>query len=115
MKRNEKGWEQRGASNSLFKLNQSHLIGEIMSISDKLGLVSHWIGFITGVTFAIVIIWGGYSSVMYIYTITGGDIRAAYVFELLLLAIAVLLLPLLLGWLIRYTLSGKVKILPFQN
>ena len=86
-----------------------------MSISDKLGLVTHWIGFITGITFAIVIIWAGYSSVMYIYTITGGDVRAVYVFQLLLLAIAAFLLPLLLGWLIRYTLSGKVKILPFQD
>ena len=85
------------------------------NIVQRLGLVSHWIGFITGITFAIVIIWGGYSSVMYIYTITGGDVRAVYVFQLLLLAIAAFLLPLLLGWLIRYTLSGKVKILPFQN
>jgi hypothetical protein len=84
------------------------------SIVQRLGLASHWIGFITGVTFAIIIIWGGYSSVMHIYSITG-DIRALYVFELLLLSIAVLLLPLLLGWLIRYTLSGKVKILPFQK
>ena len=84
------------------------------NIIQRLGLVSHWIGFITGVTFAIIIIWGGYSSVMHIYSITG-DIRALYVFELLLLSIAVLLLPLLLGWLIRYTLSGKMKIFPFQN
>jgi len=85
------------------------------NIEQRLGLVSHWIGFITGITFAIVIIWGGYDSVMYIYTITGGDIRAVYVFQLLLLTIAAFLLPLLLGWLVRYTLSGKVKILPFQN
>ena len=85
------------------------------NIVQRLGLVSHWIGFIAGITFAIVIIWGGYSSVMYIYTITGGDVRAVYVFQLLLLAIAAFLLPLLLGWLIRYTLNGRVKILPFQN
>ena len=85
------------------------------NIVQRLGLVSHWIGFITGITFAIVIIWGGYGSVMYIYTITGGDVRAVYVFQLLLLTIAAFLLPLLLGWLIRYTLSGKMKIFPFQN
>ena len=85
------------------------------NIAQTLGLVSHSIGFITGITFASVIIWGGYGSVMYIYTITGGDVRAVYVFQLLLLTIATFLLPLLLGWLIRYTLSGKVKILPFQN
>jgi len=84
------------------------------NIEQRLGLVSHWIGFITGVTFAIGIIHGGYLSVMHIYSITG-DIRAVYVFQLLLLAIAAFLLPFLLGWLIRYTLSGKVKILPFQN
>ena len=84
------------------------------NIVQRLGLVSHWIGFITGITFAFGIIHGGYRSVMHIYSITG-DIRAIYVFELLMLTIAVLLLPLLLGWLIRYTLSGKVKILPFQN
>ncbi len=84
------------------------------NIVQSLGLASHWIGFITGITFAIGIIYGGYGSVMRIYSITG-DIRAIYVFELLMLTIAVLLLPLLLGWLIRYTLSGKVKILPFQN
>ena len=84
------------------------------NIVQRLGLVSHWIGFITGVTFAIVIIWGGYSSVMHIYSITG-DIRAVYVFQLLALTIAAFLLPLLLGWLIRYSLSGNVKILPFQD
>ena len=84
------------------------------NIVQRLGLVSHWIGFITGITFAFGIIHGGYRSVMHIYSITG-DIRALYVFQLLLLTIAAFLLPLLLGWLIRYTLSGKVKILPFQN
>ena len=84
------------------------------NIIQRLGLVSHWIGLITGVTFAIGIIHGGYRSVMHIYSITG-DIRAVYVFQLLLLTIAAFLLPLLLGWLIRYTLSGKVKILPFQD
>ena len=84
------------------------------NIVQRLGLVSHWIGFITGVTFAIGIIHGGYVSVMHIYSITG-DIRAVYVFQLLLLAIAAFLLPLLLGWLIRYSLSGNVKILPFQD
>ena len=84
------------------------------NIEQRLGLVSHWIGLITGVTFAIGIIHGGYRSVMHIYSITG-DIRAVYVFQLLALTIAAFLLPLLLGWLIRYTLSGKVKILPFQN
>ena len=84
------------------------------NIIQRLGLVSHWIGLITGVTFAIGIIHGGYRSVMHIYSITG-DIRALYVFQLLLLTIAAFLLPLLLGWLIRYTLSGKVKFLPFQN
>ena len=84
------------------------------NVLQRLGIASHWIGFIAGIFFAIIIIWGGYSSVMHIYSITG-DIRAVYVFQLLLLAIAAFLLPLLLGWLIRYTLSGKVKILPFQN
>ena len=84
------------------------------NIIQRLGLVSHWIGFITGITFAIGIIHGGYRSVMHIYSITG-DIRAVYVFQLLVLTIAAFLLPLLLGWLIRYTLRGKVKILPFQN
>ena len=84
------------------------------NIEQRLGLVSHWIGFITGITFAIGIIHGGYVSVMHIYSITG-DIRAVYVFQLLLLAIAAFLLPLLLGWLIRYSLSGNVKILPFQD
>ena len=84
------------------------------NIIQRLGLVSHWIGLITGVTFAIGIIHGGYRSVMHIYSITG-DIRAVYVFQLLALSIAAFLLPLLLGWLIRYTLSGKVKILPFQD
>ena len=84
------------------------------NIIQRLGLVSHWIGFITGVTFAIGISHGGYRSVMHIYSITG-DIRAVYVFQLLVLTIAAFLLPLLLGWLIRYTLSGKVKILPFQD
>ena len=84
------------------------------NIIQRLGLVSHWIGLITGVTFAIGIIHGGYRSVMHIYSITG-DIRAVYVFQLLALSIAAFLLPLLLGWLIRYTLSGKMKIFPFQN
>ena len=84
------------------------------NIIQRLGLVSHWIGLITGVTFAIGIIHGGYRSVMHIYLITG-DIRAVYVFQLLALSIAAFLLPLLLGWLIRYTLSGKMKIFPFQN
>ena len=84
------------------------------NIIQRLGLVSHWIGLITGVTFAIGIIHGGYRSVMHIYSITG-DIRALYVFQLLLLTIAAFLLPLLLGWLIRYSLSGNVKILPFQD
>ena len=84
------------------------------NIIQRLGLVSHWIGLITGVTFAIGIIHGGYRSVMHIYSITG-DIRAVYVFQLLVLTIAAFLLPLLLGWLIRYTLSGKMKIFPFQN
>ena len=84
------------------------------NIIQRLGLVSHWIGLITGVTFAIGIIHGGYLSVMHIYLITG-DIRAVYVFQLLALTIAAFLLPLLLGWLIRYTLSGKMKIFPFQN
>jgi len=84
------------------------------NIIQRLGLVSHWIGLITGITFAIGIIHGGYLSVMHIYLITG-DIRAVYVFQLLALTIAAFLLPLLLGWLIRYTLSGKVKILPFQD
>jgi len=84
------------------------------NIIQRLGLVSHWIGLITGVTFAIGIIHGGYRSVMHIYSITG-DIRAVYVFQLLALTIAAFILPLLLGWLIRYTLSGKMKIFPFQN
>jgi len=84
------------------------------NIVQRLGLVSHWIGFITGMTFAFGIIHGGYRSVMHIYSITS-DIRALYVFQLLLLAIAAFLLPLLLGCLIRYSLSGKVKVLPFQN
>ena len=84
------------------------------NLIQRLGLASHWIGLITGVTFAIGIIHGGYRSVMHIYSITG-DIRAFYVFQLLALTIAAFLLPLLLGWLIRYTLSGKMKIFPFQD
>jgi hypothetical protein len=82
-----------------------------MSIADRLGLVSHWTGFITGAILSVT--YNGYENLMYVRTLTD-KLDYDFLFESLLLLIAIFVLPLLLGWLIRYILCGKVHILPFK-
>jgi hypothetical protein len=84
-----------------------------MTIADRLGLVSHWTGFITGAILSIAVAYDGYEDLMYVRTLTD-KLDYDFLFESLLVLIPVFLLPLLLGWLIRYILSGKVHILPFK-
>jgi hypothetical protein len=84
-----------------------------MSIADRLGLVSHWTGFITGAILSITVTYNGYENLMYVRTLTD-KLDYDFLFESLLLLIAIFVLPLLLGWLIRYILCGKVHILPFK-
>ena len=84
-----------------------------MSIADRLGLVSHWTGFITGAILSIAVAYDGYEDLMYVRTLTD-KLDYDFLFESLLLLIAIFVLPLLLGWLIRYILCGKVHILPFK-
>ena len=83
-----------------------------MSIADRLGLVSHWTGFITGAILSISATYDGYEDLMYVRTLS--DNYYVFWFGSLLVVIAFFVLPLLLGWLIRYILSGKVHILPFK-
>ncbi|MDB0070451.1 hypothetical protein N9F72_03765 [Gammaproteobacteria bacterium] len=83
-----------------------------MSIADRLGLVSHWAGFITGAILSIYNTYDGYEDLMYVRTLY--DNYYVFWFGSLLVVIAFFVLPLLLGWLIRYILSGKVHILPFK-
>ena len=84
-----------------------------MSIADRLGLVIHWIGFGCGLFITGMIAYNGFQNLMYVRTVMGGlDIQ--YLFESILILPPAFLLPLMLGWLIRYVLSGKVHILPFK-
>jgi len=84
-----------------------------MSIADRLGLVIHWIGFGCGLFIAVLIAYNGYQNILYVRTVMGVlDIQ--YLFESILILPPAFLLPLMLGWLIRYVLSGKVHILPFK-
>jgi hypothetical protein len=83
-----------------------------MSIADRLGLVSHWTGLITGAILSISATYNGYEDLMYVKT--SYDNYYVFWFGSLLVVIAFFVLPLLLGWLIRYILSGKVHILPFK-
>lgn len=84
-----------------------------MSIADRLGLVVHWIGFSCGLLIAGLIGYGGFQNVMYVRTVMG-ELDTQYLFESILILPPAFLLPLMLGWLIRYVLSGKVHILPFK-
>ena len=87
-----------------------------MSIADRLGLVVHWIGFGCGLFIAVLVAYNGYQNILYVRTVMG-ELDYSFLFESFLLlaeAFLLLLLPLMLGWLIRYVLSGKVHILPFK-
>jgi len=50
---------------------------------------------------------------MYVRTVIGG-LDTQFLLESFLLLAPAFLLPLMLRWLIRYVLSGKVHILPFK-
>ena len=84
-----------------------------MSIADRLGLVIHWISFITGVILSAICIFGIFYSLLYMRTPDNG-LRYDFLFDITRLSITTFFIPLLLGWLIRYILSGKVHILPFK-
>ena len=84
-----------------------------MSIADRLGLVIHWIGFGCGLFIAGLIAYNGFLNLMYVRTVIGG-LDTQFLLESFLLLALAFLLPLMLGWLIRYVLSGKVHILPFK-
>ena len=84
-----------------------------MSIADRLGLVIHWIGFGCGLFITGLIVYNGFLNLMYVRTVMG-ELDTSYLFESILILPPAFLLPLMLGWLIRYVLSGKVHILPFK-
>ena len=84
-----------------------------MSIADRLGLVIHWIGFGCGLFITGLIVYNGFLNLMYVRTVVGG-LDTQFLFESFLLLAPAFLLLLMLGWLIRYVLSGKVHILPFK-
>ena len=84
-----------------------------MSIADRLGLVIHWIGFGCGLFISVLIAYNGYQNILYVRTVMG-ELDTSYLFESILILPPAFLLPLMLGWLIRYVLSGKVHILPFK-
>lgn len=84
-----------------------------MSIADRLGLVIHWIGFGCGLFITGLIVYNGFLNLMYVRTVMGG-LDTQFLFESFLLLAPAFLLPLMLGWLIRYVLIGKVHILPFK-
>ena len=84
-----------------------------MNIADRLGLVIHWIGFGCGLFISVLIAYNGYQNILYVRTVMG-ELDYSFLFESFLLLAPEFLLPLMLGWLIRYVLSGKVHILPFK-
>ena len=84
-----------------------------MSIADRLGLVIHWIGFGCGLFIAVLVAYNGYQNILYVRTVMG-ELDYSFLLESFLLLAPAFFLPLMLGWLIRYVLSGKVHILPFK-
>ena len=84
-----------------------------MFMLERIGLVIHWFSLGLGILFTVMTLYGAYQNVRYIRTLDGG-FDTAFLDQSLLLVIPMLILPLLLGWLIRYILSGKVHILPWK-
>ena len=80
---------------------------------NRFALVIHWISFLVGLTIATVIIYNAYLNLTTVRSLDGGY-DTQYLIESALLLIPISILPLLLGWLIRYILIGKVHLLPWR-
>ena len=84
-----------------------------MNIADRLGLVIHWIGFGWGLINAGMKAYNALLIDMYVREVDD-ELDYSFLIESFLLLPIAFLLPLMLGWLIRYVLCGKVHILPFK-
>lgn len=80
---------------------------------NRLGLVIHWISFLVGIMIATIVIYNAFLNLTTIRSLDGGY-DTQYLIDSALLLIPISILPLLLGWLIRYILSGKVHFLPWK-
>jgi cytochrome bd-type quinol oxidase subunit 1 len=81
---------------------------------NRLALVVHWTSFLVGFILATVIIYYAFLNLTTVRTLDGGY-DTQYLLESALFLIPISILPLLLGWLIRYILSGKAHILPWKK
>ena len=86
----------------------------MQSFLDRVGLVFHWASFLIGIILACATIYYAILNLTTVRTLDGG-FDTNYLSESALLLIPVTILPLLLGWLIRYILSGKIHILPWKK
>ena len=80
---------------------------------NRFALVIHWFSFFVGLWIATVVIYNAYLNLTTVRSLDGGY-DTQYLIESALLVIPISILPLLLGWLIRYILSGKVHLLPWR-
>ena len=80
---------------------------------ERFALVIHWIGFVTGLILATVITKNMYLNITKVRSLDN-TLDTEFIIQSALLLIPVSVLPLLLAWLIRYILIGKIHILPWR-